>query len=76
MLQLLNRDEKDLLDMLIDEGAQLVGTLDAKLVQKLYNRGLAYLEVPINDDDYIYGINCFCILPFINQLHIQNNNSV
>uniref|UniRef100_A0A915Q1R1 Protein FAM91A1 n=1 Tax=Setaria digitata TaxID=48799 RepID=A0A915Q1R1_9BILA len=54
LLQLLNKDEKDLLDMLIDEGAQLVGTLDAKLVQKLYNRGLAYLEVPINDDDYIY----------------------
>uniref|UniRef100_A0A0R3S6N3 Zinc finger and BTB domain-containing protein 14 n=1 Tax=Elaeophora elaphi TaxID=1147741 RepID=A0A0R3S6N3_9BILA len=53
-VKLLNRDEKDLLDMLIDEGAQLVGTLDAKLVQKLYNRGLAYLEVPVNDDDYIY----------------------
>ncbi|VDO37350.1 unnamed protein product [Onchocerca flexuosa] len=53
-VKLLNKDEKDLLDMLIDEGAQLVGTLDAKLVQKLYNRGLAYLEVPVNDDDYIY----------------------
>lgn len=54
-LQLLSKDEKDLLDMLIDEGAQLVGTLDAKLVQRLYNRGLTYLEVPVNDDDYIYG---------------------
>nr|CDQ02909.1 Bm3808, isoform a [Brugia malayi] len=53
-VKLLNKDEKDLLDMLIDEGAQLVGTLDAKLVQKLYNRGLAYLEVPVKDDDYIY----------------------
>ncbi|VDK68842.1 unnamed protein product [Litomosoides sigmodontis] len=53
-VKLLSRDERDLLDMLIDEGVQLVGTLDAKLVQKLYNRGLAYLEVPVNDDDYIY----------------------
>lgn len=67
-MQLLNKDEKDLLDMLIDEGAQLVGTLDAKLVQKLYNRGLAYLEVPVKDDDYIYGISCFCVLLFINHL--------
>uniref|UniRef100_A0A0N5CY88 Myoneurin n=1 Tax=Thelazia callipaeda TaxID=103827 RepID=A0A0N5CY88_THECL len=53
-IKLLSRNEKDLLDMLIDEGAQLVGTLDARLIQQLYNRGLAYLEVPVNDDDHIY----------------------
>lgn len=47
--------------MLIDEGPRLAGTVDANLVQKLYNRGLAYLEVPVNNDDYIYG-NLFIFL--------------
>lgn len=41
--------------MLLDEGPQLVATLDANLVQKLYHRGLAYLDVPIKDSDYIFG---------------------
>ncbi|VDN22603.1 unnamed protein product [Gongylonema pulchrum] len=57
-VKLLSKDEKDLLDMLIDEGAQLVGTLDAKLVQRLYNRGLAYLELVKN------AISVFCRLGF------------
>lgn len=55
MLQLLSKDEKDVLDLLLDEGPQLAGTLDASLVQCLYNRGLTYLDVPVKDDDFIFG---------------------
>ncbi|KHN72546.1 Protein FAM91A1 [Toxocara canis] len=53
-VKLLPKDEKDLLDMLLDEGPQLAGTLDASLVQSVYNRGLTYLDVPVNDDDFIF----------------------
>uniref|UniRef100_A0A0M3HV95 Protein FAM91A1 n=1 Tax=Ascaris lumbricoides TaxID=6252 RepID=A0A0M3HV95_ASCLU len=54
VLQLLSKDEKDVLDLLLDEGPQLAGTLDASLVQCLYNRGLTYLDVPVKDDDFIF----------------------
>uniref|UniRef100_A0A0N5ASQ5 Protein FAM91A1 n=1 Tax=Syphacia muris TaxID=451379 RepID=A0A0N5ASQ5_9BILA len=50
----LSKDEKDVLDMLIDEGPQLAGTLDVNLVQALYNKGLTYIDVPIYDTDFIF----------------------
>lgn len=53
-VKLLSKDEKDVLDLLLDEGPQLAGTLDASLVQCLYNRGLTYLDVPVKDDDFIF----------------------
>uniref|UniRef100_A0A915CDR7 Protein FAM91A1 n=1 Tax=Parascaris univalens TaxID=6257 RepID=A0A915CDR7_PARUN len=53
-IKLLSKDEKDILDLLLDEGPQVVGTLDASLVQSLYNRGLTYLDVPVKDDDFIF----------------------
>lgn len=49
--------------MLIDEGPQLAGTLDVNLVQSLYNRGLAYIDVPVYDGDFIFG-RVFNVLVF------------
>ncbi|MFH4977055.1 hypothetical protein AB6A40_003764 [Gnathostoma spinigerum] len=53
-VKLLSKGEKDVLDIILDEGPQLCGTLDAFLVQSLYRRGLAYLDVPVNDNDFIF----------------------
>ena len=44
--------------MLLDEGAKLTGTLDSNVVQALYKCGLAYLDVPVNDVDNVYGRLC------------------
>uniref|UniRef100_A0A914WLQ9 FAM91A1 n=1 Tax=Plectus sambesii TaxID=2011161 RepID=A0A914WLQ9_9BILA len=48
------KNEKDVIDILYDEGPQLAGTLDSAVVQKLYHRGLAYFDVPVNDNDHIF----------------------
>ncbi|KAK6641108.1 hypothetical protein RUM44_012810 [Polyplax serrata] len=45
--------EKKLIDKIIDCGKQRAGDTDFDLLQKLYNKGLIYLDVPINDNDYI-----------------------
>ncbi|KAK0426397.1 hypothetical protein QR680_009687 [Steinernema hermaphroditum] len=50
----LSRIEKDIIDMLLDEGPQICGTLDSAVIQSLHQKGLVYFEVPVYDDDYVY----------------------
>ncbi|XP_045160177.2 protein FAM91A1-like [Mercenaria mercenaria] len=45
--------EKNLIDRIIDLGSQTAGELNYKLLHGLYRRGLVYLDVPIQDDDFI-----------------------
>lgn len=47
------QDERILIDNLIDNGAQVAGTLNYDCVRSLYRRGLVYVDVPVEDDDYI-----------------------
>lgn len=37
----------------IDQGPKYAGTLDRTTIKTLYQRGLIYLEVPIQNDDFI-----------------------
>lgn len=48
--------EKELIDRLMDEGPILCGLLDKGIVQRLLSRGLVYIDVPINSNDYVYGL--------------------
>ncbi|XP_046398087.1 protein FAM91A1 [Ischnura elegans] len=45
--------EKEVIDCVIDNGPQRTGDLDFQAVHSLYKKGLIYLDVPIDDDDYI-----------------------
>ncbi|XP_071964356.1 protein FAM91A1-like [Antedon mediterranea] len=45
--------EKDIIDKVIDVGPMKTGELHCYLVQKLYRKGLIYMDVPIQDDDCI-----------------------
>jgi hypothetical protein len=47
-------DEKLVIDYLIDENCpKLAGELNYDAIHALYRKGLIYLDVPVNDDDYI-----------------------
>lgn len=52
-IKLVSQLEKELIDRIIDHGCQKAGDLDYNLVHSLYKKGLIYLDVPIEDDDYI-----------------------
>ncbi|XP_067004494.2 protein FAM91A1 [Anabrus simplex] len=52
-IKLISESEKELIDRIIDHGCQKAGDLDYNLVHSLYKKGLIYLDVPIEDDDYI-----------------------
>lgn len=52
-VKIISTSEKQLIDQIIDEGPQCAGRLDAKSVRSLYIKGLIYMDVPIEDDDYI-----------------------
>ncbi|XP_003729294.2 protein FAM91A1 isoform X1 [Strongylocentrotus purpuratus] len=45
--------EKNAIDRIIDTGSQPAGAMDYYVVHKLYLKGLVYVDVPIEDDDYI-----------------------
>uniref|UniRef100_A0A182XW72 FAM91 N-terminal domain-containing protein n=1 Tax=Anopheles stephensi TaxID=30069 RepID=A0A182XW72_ANOST len=49
----LSIEEINTIDQLIDCGPQTAGTLNLETVQKLYRKGLIYLDVPISSDDRI-----------------------
>uniref|UniRef100_A0A182P818 Potential DNA-binding domain-containing protein n=1 Tax=Anopheles epiroticus TaxID=199890 RepID=A0A182P818_9DIPT len=49
----LSLEEINTIDQLIDCGPQTAGTLNLETVQKLYRKGLIYLDVPISSDDRI-----------------------
>ena len=47
-------DEKIIIDYLIDEkSSKLAGELNHDAIHLLYRKGLIYLDVPVNDNDYI-----------------------
>jgi len=46
-------EERKLIDNLIDNGGHSAGSLDFECVHSLYRKGLIYIDVPIQDDDYI-----------------------
>lgn len=52
-MKLVSEPEKELIDRIIDHGRQKAGDLDQNIVHSLYKKGLIYLEVPIEDSDYI-----------------------
>ncbi|GFY47418.1 protein FAM91A1 [Trichonephila inaurata madagascariensis] len=52
-IKIIPDNEKVIIDKIIDFGAQKAGELNAKDVKGLYRRGLVYLDVPIDDDDYV-----------------------
>ncbi|CAL8135325.1 unnamed protein product [Orchesella dallaii] len=45
--------ERKIVDHLIDNGGQPAGTVDYDCVHSLYKKGLIYVDVPIQNDDYI-----------------------
>ena len=45
--------ERKLIDYIIDNGGQRAGTLDYDCVHSLYRKGLIYLDVPVESEDYI-----------------------
>ncbi|XP_054271055.1 protein FAM91A1 isoform X2 [Macrosteles quadrilineatus] len=52
-IKLVSNPEKELIDRIIDHGKQRAGDLNKELVHSLYKKGLVYLEVPIEDSNYI-----------------------
>ncbi|PNF32474.1 Protein FAM91A1 [Cryptotermes secundus] len=52
-IKLISQSEKELIDRIIDHGCQKAGDLDYNLVHSLYKKGLIYLDVPIEEDNYI-----------------------
>jgi len=46
-------EERKIIDLLIDHGGQICGTLDFDCIHGLYRKGLIYMDVPINNDDLI-----------------------
>lgn len=42
-------------DRLVDFGPLACGLLDKALIVRLISRGLVYLDVPVKNEDYIYG---------------------
>ncbi|KAG8225235.1 hypothetical protein J437_LFUL009805, partial [Ladona fulva] len=52
-MKLVSEMDKEVIDCIIDNGSQRAGDLDYNTVHSLYKKGLIYLDVPIDDDDYI-----------------------
>lgn len=50
----LSPDEKDVIDRLLDVGATPAGLLKQSVVTSLYDRGLIYFNVPVDENDYVY----------------------
>jgi hypothetical protein len=66
-IKMCNAAEHRAVDTLIDCGPQKAGQLELKVVQGLYSKGLVYMEVPINDDDYIAGKYCIVLVCYVNE---------
>jgi hypothetical protein len=50
-----NVDERAAIETLVQNGTRPAGEFSKPLVQRLYKKGLIYLDVPIDDDDQISG---------------------
>ncbi|CAD5208897.1 unnamed protein product [Bursaphelenchus xylophilus] len=46
--------EKEIIDKLVDGLPLIAGLLNKTSILSLFNRGLVYFDVPVNDDDYVY----------------------
>ncbi|XP_022648867.1 protein FAM91A1-like [Varroa destructor] len=75
-VKLVSAPEKCMIDLLIDEGPQKCGEHDVDVIKALYIRGLVYLDVPIDDHDYIavpplegFVMNCVSGDPLENLLY-------
>ncbi|XGW23868.1 hypothetical protein V3C99_005798 [Haemonchus contortus] len=53
-IKLLTDDERRVVDSILDEGPQPAGYLPVPVIQSLLNRGLVYLDVPVEEYDYVY----------------------
>lgn len=51
--------EHAVIDLLMDEGAQEIGKLPFNAVNSLYNKGLIYFDIPIQNNTIIIGIFFF-----------------
>lgn len=52
-IKLVSESEVAIIDKIIDMGSQRAGDLDYNIVHSLYKKGLIYLDVPIDDTDFI-----------------------
>ncbi|KAH3848619.1 protein FAM91A1-like [Dreissena polymorpha] len=52
-IKMCSKQEKDIIDTIIDQGSQMAGEINHKLLHSLYRKGLVYIDVPIEDDDCI-----------------------
>ncbi|KAJ1528015.1 hypothetical protein ONE63_007939 [Megalurothrips usitatus] len=52
-IKLVSDTEVAIIDKIIDMGSQRAGDLDYSIVHTLYKKGLIYLDVPIDDTDFI-----------------------
>ncbi|KAK6025265.1 hypothetical protein OSTOST_08843, partial [Ostertagia ostertagi] len=53
-IKVLTEDERRVVDTILDEGPQQAGFLPVPVVQSLLNRGLVYVDVPVEEFDYVY----------------------
>ncbi|CAP36989.2 Protein CBG19722 [Caenorhabditis briggsae] len=54
-MKLVNEEEKQVIDRLLDANSSIpAGLLKYSVVTSLYDRGLIYFDVPVEDNDYIY----------------------
>ncbi|VDO86884.1 unnamed protein product [Heligmosomoides polygyrus] len=54
-IKALTEDERRVVDRILDEGPITAGFLPIPVVHLLLNRGLVYLDVPVEEFDYVYG---------------------
>ncbi|KAK3907963.1 Protein FAM91A1 [Frankliniella fusca] len=52
-IKMVSEPEVAMIDKIIDMGSQRAGDLDYNLVHALYKKGLIYLDVPVDDTDFI-----------------------
>ncbi|CAG0881006.1 unnamed protein product, partial [Darwinula stevensoni] len=52
-MKMVNETEKSVIDKLIDDGPQKAGSLDYSSVHSLYQKGLVYVDVPIDSGDCV-----------------------
>ncbi|CAD6194773.1 unnamed protein product [Caenorhabditis auriculariae] len=53
-VKMLTEEERKVIDRLFDSGPQSAGTMPVNVITALYNRGLVYFEVPVEDNDYVF----------------------
>ncbi|XP_065183185.1 protein FAM91A1-like [Sycon ciliatum] len=52
-VKMCSQDEVKVIDSIIDVGPRVAGHMDREVILTLYNRGLIYFDVPLEDSDHI-----------------------